>query len=56
MAAARLATRAFVPGPAAEALLAPAGLLAVAGVALRAVADRRRGGADWRGRAYPFAR
>ncbi len=36
----------FVPGPPAEALLAPAGLLAVAGVALRAVADRRRGGAD----------
>ena len=56
MAAARLATRPFVPGPPAEALLAPAGLLAVAGVALRAVADRRRGGATWRGRSYPFAR
>jgi chlorobactene glucosyltransferase len=56
MAAARLAVGRFVPAPAAEAALAPAGLLALAGIALRSVAERQRRGAVWRGRAYPFAR
>jgi hypothetical protein len=56
LAAARLAIGRFVPAPPAEAALMPAGLLALAGVALRSVAERRRGGAVWRGRSYPFAR
>jgi hypothetical protein len=36
--------------------MVPAGMLTLAAIALRAVAERRRGGAVWRGRAYPFAR
>jgi hypothetical protein len=55
-AAMRLTGRRLCPGPAVEALAAPAGIVGLGAVVVRSALDRRRGGPIWRGRRYPFAR